>query len=89
MPHALLIKFPGPNCDAETARVSQAPLQAPVFLNSVPKSGTHLVRNILRMFVAPEQQYQAQFIQFGNLSQHVKAFDPKAVYGDAPNPTQL
>ncbi|MFN9164174.1 MAG: hypothetical protein ACK6DM_15935 [Alphaproteobacteria bacterium] len=73
-----VIRLQPDTLDAETARFSQAPLQAPVFLNSVPKSGTHLVRNILRMFVAPEQQYQAQFIQFGNLSQHVKAFDPKA-----------
>ena len=73
-----VIRLQPDTLDAETARFAQQPLSAPVFLNSVPKSGTHLVRNILRMFVAPSQQYQTQFVQYGNLSQHLKAFDPKA-----------
>jgi len=47
----------------------QAPLKHPVFLNSVPKSGTHLVRNILRMFVPVEQQFHETFIQIPNLHQ--------------------
>jgi hypothetical protein len=73
-----VVKLQPDTLDAETARYSQVPLKVPVFLNSVPKSGSHLVRNIFRMFVASEQQYQAQFIQFGNLQQHLKAFDPRA-----------
>lgn len=52
------------------------PLRQPVFLNSVPKSGSHLLRNIVRMFVPPEQQYHAQFIQWANLGQHRMALDP-------------
>lgn len=56
------------------ARFSQAPLREPVFLNSVPKSGSHLLRNIIRMFVPVEQQYAADFIQWPNLQQHRAAF---------------
>lgn len=63
--------------DAENARFAQAPLQQGVFLNSVPKSGSHLLRNILRMFVPVGQQYSADFIQWGNLPQHRVAFDPR------------
>ena len=62
--------------DAENARYVQSPLRQPVFLNSVPKSGSHLLRNILRMFVPVNQQYAADFIQWGNLPQHRQAFDP-------------
>ena len=52
----------------------QVPLVRPVFLNSVPKCGTHLTRNILRMFVAVEQQYHRTFIQIPILNQHLQAF---------------
>lgn len=62
--------------DEENARFAQAPLCLPVFLNSVPKSGSHLLRNILRMFVPTHQQYRADFIQWANLQQHRSAFDP-------------
>ena len=62
--------------DEENRRFPQVPLRQPVFLNSVPKSGSHLLRNILRMFVPVEQQYAADFIQWGNLQQHRAAFDP-------------
>lgn len=62
--------------DAENARFAQARLQQPVFLNSVPKSGSHLLRNILRMFVPVDQQYAADFIQWPTLQQHRRAFDP-------------
>jgi hypothetical protein len=55
---------------------AQAPLRQPIFLNSVPKSGSHLLRNIIRMFVPVEQQYQADFIQWPNMQQHRLAFDP-------------
>jgi hypothetical protein len=62
--------------DTENRRFEQAPLRQPVFLNSVPKSGSHLLRNILRMFVPVGQQYQRDFIQWANLRQHLAAFDP-------------
>jgi hypothetical protein len=62
--------------DDENRKFAQAPLRQPVFLNSVPKSGSHLLRNILRMFVPVEQQYQADFIQWPTLQQHRHAFNP-------------
>ncbi len=62
--------------DEENRRFVQAPLRQPVFLNSVPKSGSHLLRNILRMFVPVEQHYSRDFIQWANLQQHRAAFDP-------------
>lgn len=62
--------------DDANLRFDQTPLRLPVFLNSVPKSGSHLLRNIIRMFVPVEQQYGAQFIQWGNLQEHRQAFDP-------------
>ena len=61
--------------DEENRKFEQTRLPQPVFLNSVPKSGSHLLRNIMRMFVPVEDQYQTQFIQFGNLQQHAGAFD--------------
>lgn len=59
-----------------TERFAPEPIATPIFLNSVPKSGTHLLRNILRMFVPVEQQYHAQFIQWPNLQDHLAAFSP-------------
>ncbi len=53
----------------------QTPLATPVFLNSVPKCGTHLLRNIFRMFVPVSQQYHQAFIQLPILQQHRTAFD--------------
>ena len=70
------IQLPPDTLDEQAARFEQQPLRQPVFLNSVPKSGSHLLRNIVRMFVAPEQQYQADFIQFAALREHLYAFDP-------------
>ncbi|WP_417492229.1 hypothetical protein [Maricaulis sp.] len=64
------------NLDARNAEFEQAALAEPVFLNSVPKSGTHLLRNILRMFVPVAQQYHAAFIQYPILAQHAAAMDP-------------
>jgi hypothetical protein len=52
----------------------QTPLTVPVFLNSVPKSGTHLLRNIVRMFVPVSQQYHRGFIQHPTMRQHQAAF---------------
>jgi len=70
------VKIKPDTLDADTLRFAPEPLREPLFLNSVPKSGSHLLRNILRMFVPLEQQYRAQFIQFPNLSEHLDAFDP-------------
>lgn len=56
---------------------TQIPLEKPVFLNSVPKCGTHLVRNIFRMFVPVNQQYHDMFIQIPVLNQHINAFNPE------------
>lgn len=53
---------------------AQVPLAQAVFLNSVPKCGSHLMRNIVRMFVPVEQQYHKQFIQIAILAQHREAF---------------
>lgn len=64
--------------DVEGAKFQRAQLNQPVFLNSVPKSGSHLLRNVLRMFVPVDQQYAADFIQWGNLQQHRQAFDPRS-----------
>jgi hypothetical protein len=58
------------------AEFVQAPLKTPAFLNSVPKCGTHLVRNIVRMFVPVPQQYHAAFLQHAILRQHMGALDP-------------
>lgn len=63
--------------DNFNANFAQSKLQHNVFLNSVPKSGTHLIRNIFRMFVPLEQHYNKAFIQLPVLEQHQKAFDPR------------
>lgn len=75
MPH---IKVKPDNLNDRNRDFAQAPLQTPVFLNSVPKSGTHLLRNIMRMFVPVEQQYHDTFIQIPVLRQHLAAFTAKA-----------
>lgn len=67
----------GDTLDELNRRHAQRPLAQPVFVNSVPKCGTHLLRNILRMFVPVEQQYHAAFIQFPILRAHLAAFDRK------------
>jgi len=70
--------------DARNREFEQAPLQHSLFLNSVPKSGSHLLRNIIRMFVPVGQQYQDDFIQYATLKKHLAAFDgppPKLSWG--------
>jgi hypothetical protein len=74
------IKLMPDTLDDETMRFAPTPLRQPLFLNSLPKSGTHLIKNILRMFVPVEQQYRTQFIQWQNLQEHLDAFDPKMSY---------
>lgn len=64
--------------NAEVARFDQAPLRQPVLLNSVPKGGTHLLRNILRMFVPVEQHHDRDFVQIPNMHLHLDAFNPHA-----------
>ncbi|PQA89111.1 hypothetical protein CW354_03965 [Marinicaulis flavus] len=66
--------------NVENRKFEQTPLRQPLFINSVPKSGTHLLRNIVRMFVPVEQQYHEQFIQHPNLQQHLEAFNPEKNY---------
>lgn len=61
------------NLNERNLEFSQPPLRHPVFLNSVPKCGTHLIRNIMRMFVPVEQQYHATFLQIPNLRGHAPA----------------
>ena len=60
--------------DQENRRFEHSPLREPVFLNSIPKSGSHLLRNIIRMFVPVSQQYQRQFIQHAILAEHAHVF---------------
>jgi hypothetical protein len=71
-----VVKVRPDTLDAETVRFAPDPLRQPLFLNSIPKSGSHLLRNILRMFVPIDQQYREQFIQWPNIRQHLDAFDP-------------
>ncbi len=64
----------GDNLNELNANFVQQRLLEPVFLNSVPKCGTHLVRNIMRMFAPVDQQYHQAFIQHAILRQHQVAF---------------
>ena len=70
------VKVKPDTLDDENRKFPQSPLPQPLFLNSVPKSGSHLLRNILRMFVPVERQYQAEFIQHQILQNHLSAFTP-------------
>lgn len=54
---------------------TQEKLKQSLFLNSVPKCGTHLIKNIIRMFVPVEQQYDKEFIQIPILKDHLAAFN--------------
>lgn len=71
-----LIKGLKDTLNSEVARFQQAPLRQPVLLNSVPKGGTHLLRNILRMFVPVEQHHDRDFVQIPNMHLHLDAFNP-------------
>lgn len=70
-----IVRMSSDTLNDENRKFEQAPLRQTLFLNSVPKCGSHLLRNIIRMFVPVEQQYDAQFIQWANLGQHLSAFD--------------
>lgn len=71
MPH---IRLKPDNLDEQNTRFEHVRLPQPLFLNSVPKSGSHLLRNIMRMFVPVEDHFRDQFIQWGNLQQYKHAF---------------
>jgi hypothetical protein len=71
------IKLKPDTLDGETARFAPDPIREPLFVNSIPKSGSHLLKNIIRMFVPLDQQYREQFIQWGNLKDHLHAFLPQ------------
>lgn len=72
MPH---IKLKPDNLNRRNAEFKQVPLKQPVFLNSVPKSGSHLLRNIMRMFVPLKQHYKAGFIQLPSMQEDHVAWD--------------
>ena len=72
------------NLNEINKQFTQQKLETPIFLNSVPKCGTHLIRNIFRMFVPVEQQYHDMFIQIPVLRDHLAAFSkshPKLSWG--------
>jgi hypothetical protein len=64
--------------DREVARFAPAPLRQPVLVNSIPKGGTHLLRNVMRMFVPTAQHYDRDFVQVPNMHLHLEAFNPHA-----------
>ena len=74
------VKLQPDTLNRETDRFLQQPLSRPVFLNSVQKSGSHLLKNVVRMFVPVDQQYQKQFVQWGNMPEHLEAWDASKNY---------
>ena len=73
-----IIKGMTDTLDAEVARFAQTPLKQPLLLNSIPKGGTHLLRNVLRMFAPVEQHHDRDFVQIPNMHLHLEAFNPHA-----------
>lgn len=73
-----IIKGMEDTLDVEVARFEQTPLKQPVLVNSIPKGGTHLLRNVLRMFAPVEQHHNRDFVQIPNMHLHLDAFDPNA-----------
>ena len=71
------IRLKADTLDKDIARFSHKKLRQTVFLNSIPKSGSHLLKNVMRMFVSVEDTYGKHFIQWGNLREHLSAFDPR------------
>ncbi|PKM19250.1 MAG: hypothetical protein CVV11_12750 [Gammaproteobacteria bacterium HGW-Gammaproteobacteria-15] len=63
------------NLNELNANYVQHALLRPVLLNSVPKCGTHLIKNIFRMFVPVSQQYHKAFIQLPILKNNLSAFN--------------
>lgn len=73
-PKGVKITLKADTLDQENRKFAQEPLSHPLFLNSVPKCGTHLLRNIIRMFVPVEQHYKEQFVQHEIIMEHLGAF---------------
>ena len=71
------IRIKADTLDQDIAKLDHKPITQPVFLNSIPKSGSHLLKNVVRMFVPLDQVYSKHYIQWGNLMEHLQAFDPK------------
>jgi len=69
------IKLKPDNLNERNTEFSQVPLKQPVFLNSVPKSGSHLQRNIMRMFVPVKQHFKSGFIQLASMQNDHVAWD--------------
>jgi hypothetical protein len=59
-----------------TGKLNRERISRPTFLNSVPKCGTHLMKNIMRAFVPAEQHYNDTFIQIPILQRHLNAYNP-------------
>ena len=70
-----IIKLKGDNLHLRNGEFYQTILKQPLFLNSIPKCGSHLMRNIMRMFVPVEQHYRNQFIQLPTLQRDSVAWD--------------
>ena len=68
------IRLKADTLDQDIAKLEHKPLEQHLFLNSVPKSGSHLLKNVMRMFVPLEQHYGKHFIQWGNMQGHLGAF---------------
>jgi len=60
--------------DEATEIFAPDPIAQPIFVNALQKSGTHLLRNVLRMFVPVDQQYHDAFVQWPNLQDNLAAF---------------
>ena len=80
------------NLDERNKEFNQVELKKHVFLNSVPKCGSHLLKNIIRLFVPLDQHYGPDFIQYPTLKQHHQVFLSKKprlswghlLFGDHP-----
>ena len=62
------------NLDERNTEFAQSTLRQHFFLNSVPKSGSHLLKNIVRMFVPVDQHYSKDYIQYPTLKEHHHVF---------------
>jgi hypothetical protein len=74
VPEKIKINLKPGTLNEDNLKFEHRRLERPVFLNSVPKCGSHLLKNVIRMFVPLDQQYQAQFVQSHNLHEHFGAF---------------
>ena len=54
----------------------QTPLSSPIFINSIPKCGTMLIRNIILMFV-PLEEIHWPFVHNGNLETYAREMEIK------------